>query len=195
MNDDRKSDLTAKRPGAASPTASDTIRTPAEVALAMRYTAGAVERARGVAPSALATLLVTWADIIDGALRDPLPEIVADRLPLAAEIDSAADMVAGEIMTGGGKLDLPPDRARSLVAWMREWARQAAALAQGRELTGEAALRQKPATLAGVEHPDDVAVPGLETAAGDHVTFALLDRLAKRRAGGRPCGSEPGGAA
>lgn len=168
----------------AARTRSNLIRTPAEVALAMRYTAGAVERARGVAPSALATLLVTWADIIDGALRDPLPEVVADRLPLAAEIDSAADMVQGECMTNGGRLDLPPDRANALVAWMREWARQAATLAE-RRASGEAGLRQ-----ARVEHPDDVIVPGLETAAGEHVTFALLDRLAKRRAGGRPCDSE-----
>lgn len=188
-------------------TPSDHIRTPAEVALAMRYTAAQVDTARGIAPSALATLLVTWADILDGAQRDPLPEVVADRLPLAVELDSSADMIAAEAMVNGGCLALGHRETNSFVAWLRECARQAGELQvraagfrfdPGRPpphpddvvpptagLKGEASLRHEVGP-----RPTDV-VPGLETAAGDHVTFALLDRLrARRAAGGRPCDSE-----
>jgi hypothetical protein len=169
-------------------TPSNLIRTPAQVAQAMRYVAERVAMVRGLEPTLYATLLGTWAEILEGAPRAPLPEVAADRLDLATEIETTADAIAAECMVNGGRFELGHGDAPGFIAWLREIARQAAVLqVRAAGFHFDPALPPPPAP-----HPDDI-VPGLETGAGDPVTFALLDRLREQRAQRvptRPCDTD-----
>jgi hypothetical protein len=188
------------------------LRTPRDVALMLRETAKRIAARPGddlllspEAQAAFAILFRAWADTLD---ETPDPERVTDQpgeLPLAVELDNAADALAGDAALGGdGGVMLSAGDARELVAWLRRSAWRAARLyvaAKGfqfvpvadldappkAELTGDAARRRAPAP-----HPDDI-VPGLRTGTGNLVSHEHLEWLRRHRraaGGGLPCDVE-----
>lgn len=180
-------------------TRSNMVRTPAQVAQMMRYTAHRTAQLPGLAPSLFGTLLTTWADILDRAPRAPLHEVTADHLALSAEIEFTADTIAAECGCNG-RFELSREDVPGFIAWLREIARQAAELqvrAAGFHFDrGESALAgtRDPRVLdmAPAPHPDDV-VPGLQTGAGAPVTYSLMERLRvqrQQRTPTRPCDTE-----
>ena len=172
-------------------TPSNLIVPPAAVAQNMRYAAERILLMQGLPPGFaehLARLMRNWAAALEGAPRHALPEVLADRLTLAQEIETTACVIEAECACGGGKFELDAKSTPGFIAWLRECSRQAAELAvraKGFHFDPDAPRVPAP-------HPDDV-IPGLTTGAGEPVSYALLGRLAARRAGdpgARPCDSE-----
>lgn len=184
-----------------SPTTSDALRTPRHVAEAMRGVAADFRKLPGddvvLSPEAVACfalLFETWAEALaplgelDGRIDPSRRPDPSDAHPVSEALLLMADLLAGEISLGDG-LFVDFATGESMIASLRRLARRAAALqvaAQG--------FRFVPAEELPPPPPEQI-VPHVTTGAGEHVTFALLARLAARRGGvgARPCDVEDAG--
>lgn len=189
------------------PATSDALRTPRHLAESMRRVA-ADFRGRAadevvLSPEAVACfalLFETWAEALaplgelDGRTDPSRRPDLSDAYPVSEALLLMADLLAGEISLGDG-LFVDFATGETMIASLRRLARRAAELqiaAQGfRFVAGE----DLPPP------PPEAVVPHVTTGAGEHVTYALLARMAAKRGGdarkgeltAAPCDVEQGG--